>query len=310
MSLLSIVIPVYNEKDNIRLIYDEIVQLMKEMDLDHEIIFVDDGSTDESLIILKKLAMEDKSVKFLCLSRNFGQQAAITAGLDHASGDAVITMDCDLQDPPSLIPEMISHWKHGNEIVYARRKARNDRFLKRITARAYYRLLTRFSDQKIQGDVGEFRLIDRKVMNELTVMKEKSRYLRGMVYWLGFTHTIIDYERPPRQHGKTGFSWLNMARLAMHGILNFSLLPLRLGLVLGLLTIPAGLFFLIYFVVDIMVHHVEYPLYKWISVVSLIFMGFLFILIWILGEYIGKIYEETKDRPLYIVRSRGNFSNP
>lgn len=309
MSLLSVVIPVYNEKENIPLIYHEISEVMKEADMDYEIIFVDDGSNDESVLILNRLAGQDQRVKFLSLSRNFGQQAALTAGLDHALGDAVITMDCDFQDPPSLIPEMIHQWKQGNDIVYARRKNRNDRFLKKLTARIYYRLLNRFSDQKIQGDVGEFRLMDRKVLDELAGMKEKSRYLRGMVYWLGFNYAVVDYERPARRHGKTGFSWLNMARLAMHGILNFSLLPLRLGLVLGLLTIPAGIFFLIYFAVDIIVNDVTYPLYKWISVISLIFMGFLFILIWILGEYVGKIYEETKDRPLYIVRSRGNFNN-
>ena len=310
MSLLSIVIPVYNEKENIQLAYDEIGRVMKNIDMEYEIIFVDDGSNDESILILKGLAGRDQRVKYLCLSRNFGQQAALTAGLDHASGDAVITMDCDLQDPPSLIPEFITCWKQGNDIVYGRRKLRKDKFLKRVTAKIYYKLLTRFSDQKIQGDVGEFRLMDRKVLDELIGMKEKSRYLRGMVYWLGFNYSVVDYERPARQHGKTGFSWLNMARLAMHGILNFSLLPLRLGLVLGLLTIPAGMFFLIYFVVDIIVNDVTYPLYKWISVVSLIFMGFLFILIWILGEYVGKIYEETKDRPLYIIRSKGNFDNP
>jgi glycosyltransferase involved in cell wall biosynthesis len=308
MPLLSIVIPVFNEKDNILLIYDQISTIMKVAGLAYEIIFVDDGSSDESVLIIAKLSKDDGHVKFLSLSRNFGQQAALTAGLDHANGDAVITMDCDLQDPPSLIPDLIERWKQGNDIVYARRRNRNERFLKKMTATIYYRLLRRFSDQKIQGDVGEFRLVDRKVLNELTHMKEKCRYLRGMVYWLGFNYAIIDYVRPARQHGKTGFSWLKMARLAMHGILNFSLLPLRLGLVLGLITIPVGLFFLIYFVIDIAIHHVDYPLYKWISVISFIFIGFLFVLIWILGEYIGKIYEETKDRPLYVIRSKGNFT--
>lgn len=309
MPLLSIVIPVYNEAENIPVICREIETAMKETDMKHEIIFVDDGSTDDSILVLKELAGNDTAVKFLSLSRNFGQQAALTAGLDHATGDAVITMDCDLQDPPALIPEFIAQWKQGNDVVYGRRKLRKDKFLKRITARSYYRLLTRFSDQKIQGDVGEFRLIDRKVLQELIQMKERSRYLRGMVYWLGFRHAVVEYDRPARRHGRTGFSWLRMARLAMHGILNFSLLPLRLGLFLGLLTIPVGFFFLVYFIVDISVNNVVYPLYKWISVISFIFIGFLFILIWILGEYVGKIYEETKDRPLYIVRSRGNFND-
>jgi dolichol-phosphate mannosyltransferase len=307
MSLLSVVIPVYNEEINIPLIYNELKNIFTTLAIDFEVIYVDDGSTDGSLLVLRELSKKEARIKYISLSRNFGQQAALTAGMDHAKGDAVITMDCDMQDPPALIPEMIEKWKSGHDIIYARRKNRHDRFLKRITARWYYRLLTRFSDQKIQGEVGEFRLVDQKVIKELSMMREKSRYLRGMVYWLGFNYAIIDFERQNRQHGATGFNWLKMARLAMHGLLNFSLLPLRFGLFLGLLTIPAGLFFLIYFIFDIVVNHVEYPLYKWISVVSLIFIGFLFILIWILGEYIGKIYEETKDRPLYVIRFKGNL---
>jgi dolichol-phosphate mannosyltransferase len=304
---ISIVLPVFNEEVNIPLIYEELASRMKDVGLSYEIIFVDDASWDQSLLLIHTLSKKDPNVKYLAFSRNFGQQAAFTAGMDYASGKAVITMDCDMQDPPSLIPEMISKWKEGFDIVYARRKTRTDRPLKRWTASLYYKMLSRFSDQKIQGNVGEFRLIDRKVLNELKSMREKSRYLRGMVFWLGYNYTIIDFERPLRKHGKTGFSWLKMARLAMHGLLNFSILPLRLGLILGLITIPLGVFFMIYFVVDILVNDVQYPLYKWISVISFIFIGFLFILIWILGEYIGKIYEETKNRPLYVIKATGNL---
>jgi len=309
MKLLSIVIPVFNEEENILLIHAELESIMKKREMDYEIIFVDDASWDKSLVVLRDLIKKDKRVKFISFSRNFGQQAALTAGMDHAKGDAVITMDCDLQDPPDLIPEMLEKWEAGNDIVYARRSNKKERYLKRISAKYYYKLLRKFSDQKIQGNVGEFRLVDRKVLNELVNMKEKCRYLRGMVYWLGFNHYIIDFERPLREHGKTGFNWLKMVRLAMDGLLNFSLLPLRLGLIFGIITIPLGFFFLIYFTVDILVNSVEYPLYKWISVISFIFIGFLFILIWILGEYIGKIYEETKDRPLYVIRFKSNFDS-
>jgi len=309
MPNLSVVIPVYNEEENIPLIYEELTEVLSKPDTAYEIIFVDDCSWDGSLALLRNLSLKDQHVKFISLSRNFGQQAAITAGLDHASGDAVISMDCDLQDPPDMIPEMIEKWQEGNDIVYARRTNKNERFWKRFTAKHYYKMLHKFSDQKIQGNVGEFRLVDKKVLKELSGMREKCRYLRGMVYWLGFTYTVIDFERPIRKHGKTGFSWLSMIRLAMNGLLNFSLLPLRLGLFLGLITIPVGIFFLVYFAVDIIVNGVEYPLYKWISVISFVFIGILFILIWILGEYIGKIYEERKNRPLYVVRFKGNLNN-
>jgi len=307
MPRLSVVIPVYNEEDNIPLIYEELTKVLNEQDITSEIIYVDDCSWDNSLAEIRKLSLENNNVKFISLSRNFGQQAALTAGMDHADGDAVITMDCDLQDPPDMIPEMLEKWQAGNDIVYARRTNKKERFLKRITAKHYYKLLYKFSEQKIQGNVGEFRLVNRKVLDELVNMREKCRYLRGMVYWLGFNYTIIDFEGPLRQHGKTGFNWLSMARLAMNGLLNFSLLPLRLGLFLGLITIPVGLFFLVYFAVDIIANDVAYPLYKWISVISFVFIGILFILIWIMGEYIGKIYEESKDRPLYVVRHKSNF---
>ncbi|MBU0763375.1 MAG: glycosyltransferase, partial [Bacteroidetes bacterium] len=218
------------------------------------------------------------------------------------------TMDCDGQDPPELIPEMIRKWKEGHEIVYARRKYRKDRFLKKYSAILYYRILTRFSDIKIGGNISDFRLIDRVVLEELCGMREKARYLRGMVYWLGFDYVIIDYDRPNRTRGKTGFSLLKMVRLAMNGILNFSLLPLRIGLVLGVITVLLGFFFLIYIACDTLFFEKVYQLYKWLSVITFIFVGFLFVLIWILGEYIGKIYHESKGRPVYVIHKKEGFS--
>jgi len=307
MAEISIVIPVFNEEENIRILVNEIRQAIEPLITDYEIIFVDDGSTDDSLWALKGLAKDDRRIKYLSFSRNFGQQAAFTAGLDFATGNAVITMDADLQDPPQLIPEMIRAWKEGNEIVLMRRKQRKEGFFKRNSANFYYKLLNRFSDYKFPGNVGEFRLIDRKVADELKNLKEKTRYLRGMVYWMGYRHTIIEYDRPKRQSGKSGFSLLQMVRLGMHGILNFSLLPLRLGLIVGLVAILLGFSFLTYIIVDVLVNDVYYELIKWLSVVTFIFTGFLFVLIWILGEYTGKIYNEVKNRPIYLVREKGNL---
>ena len=310
MKDISVVIPVFNEMENIPLIYPEVKKILDDMNASYEIIFVDDGSTDGSYVLLKKLCTLDKKVRLLRLNRNFGQQAALTAGIDHARGEAIITMDCDLQDPPSMLPDMHKKWEEGYEVVYMRRQHRKDFFLKKYSALLYYKLLSLFSDLKFEGNVGEFRLIDRKVLTELLQMREKSRYLRGMISWMGFNYTFLNYDRPKRKKGKTGFSLLKMIRLAMHGILNFSLFPLRLGLILGFIVFILGLIFLAYMTLDSLINDVIYPLYKWLSVTTFLFTGLLFIMIWILGEYIGKIYEETKGRPIYIIQDRSNFDMP
>lgn len=307
MTGISIVVPVFNEQENIPELVDALKKVLEPIVPDYEIIFVDDASTDHSLKIIKELALENPKIRFISFSRNFGQQAAITAGLDFATGKAIVTMDADLQDPPQLIPEMIRAWQAGSEIVLMRRRQRNDGLFKRITASVYYYLLNKFSEYKLKGNVGEFRLIDKKVADELRNLKEKTRYLRGMIIWMGYTLTYLDYDRPNRKNGKTGFSLLNMVRLGMNGILDFSLLPLRLALVVGVLVIILGFLFLGYITIDIFRNDVVYPLYKWLSVVTFIFTGFLFVLIWILGEYIGKIYNEVKNRPIYLVREKGNF---
>ena len=300
----SLVIPVYNEEANLQELNSEIKQVMSKLNESYEVIYINDGSRDHSLLVLRDLVKQDKNVKFLSFSRNFGHQAALTAGLDHAKGQAIISMDSDLQDPPQLLPEMIEKWKQGYEIVYARRKRRHDRFFKKYTALAYYRLLNKFSEVKIPRNVGDFRLIDRKVLDELKGMREKARYLRGMVAWLGFRFTFVDFDRPERKNGKTNYTLTKMARLAMNGILNFSLLPLKLGLFMGLASIFVGIIFLIYMIIDILLNSTIYQLYKWLAVILLIFAGIQFMFLWIIGEYIGRIHNETKDRPLYVIREK------
>lgn len=304
MTELSIIIPIYNESKNILVIYSRLKEVLNKLELSWEIIFVNDGSNDDSSIIISDLSKKDTNVKFIALTRNFGQQAALTAGLDYATGEAIITMDCDLQDPPELIPEMINKWKEGHHIVFARRKIRNDKFIKKYTAIIYYKILYKLADIKIPGNIGEFRLIDRYVLDHLKNMREKSRYLRGMVAWLGFDYAIVDFERPNRIYGVTGFNFLKMMRLAMSGFLSFSLLPLRLGFLIGIISIFLGTGFFSYIIFDIIVNNNVYPLYKWLSVALFIFIGFLFILVWILGEYIGRIYEESKGRPIYVVKDK------
>lgn len=306
---LSIVIPVYNEEKNILLLYDRVCESLSNTNKTWELLFVNDGSWDESLNIIKALSNNDERVKLINFTRNFGQQAALTAGMDFAKGKALVTMDCDLQDPPELIPQMIDEWEKGALVVFGRRKSRKDGFFKKTTAKLYYSFLKQYSDVKITGNIGDFRLIDYKVLCHLNNMREKSRYLRGMVAWLGFKYEIIDYDRPNRINGETGFSLLKMVRLAMDGILNFSLLPLRLGMIIGLLNIFIGLSFLVYILIDSLVFDQYYPLYKWLIVVLFMLVGFLFILIWILAEYIGKIYDESKSRPLYVVHDMLNLTD-
>jgi len=307
---ISIILPVYNEQYNIKTVYEKILAQQQNGEYELEIIFVNDGSNDQSLLVLKDLALQDKRVKYITLTRNFGHQVALTAGLDYATGDAVITMDCDLQDPPELIPEMIKKWQEGYKIIYTRRKLREDKFFKKISAKIYYRLLYKFSSTKIHGEIGDFRLLDKSVHQVLNSMREKTRYLRGMVPWLGYEYAVIDYDRPERLHGKTGFSLLKMVRLGMNGILGFSLAPLRLALIVGLIVIFTGTVFFIYLLLNFLINDQFYKLLEWMAVINYTLMGFLFILIWIIGEYVGKIFDETKNRPIYLISETGNIDMP
>lgn len=306
---LSFVIPAFNEEENIRTIYERLITLTnKYSEIDYEIIFINDGSSDKTLSILKELSTENKSLKYIDLSRNFGHQAALWAGLLHASGDAIISLDCDLQDPPELIEQMITKWQEGFEVVYARRlNFRDDSFMKKIGSKIYYKLLDKITNIDIPQNVGDFRLIDKKVLKELKKMKERSKYIRGMVAWTGFKSSFVDYERPDREKGTSKYTLRKLIGLAISGMMNFSHIPLKLGLYMGVISIIAGFFLLGYQLVDVVINDAYYHLYKWLVVVIFIFIGFLFMLIWILGEYIARIYDEIRDRPLFIARDKINF---
>ncbi len=306
--MYSFVIPAFNEEENVKLIYQRLLDLMKKHDRGFEIIFVDDGSRDKTKDILIELANGDKRLKIISLSRNFGHQSALTAGLKYAKGDAIISLDCDLQDPPEVIEQMIEKWKEGADIVYARRiNYRKDNFIKKLASKFYYRILTRMADIDIPRNVGDFRLVSKVVLDEVNQMDEKSRYLRGMVAWTGFKHDFVDYYRPDREHGTPGYSFRKLITLGMNGFLDFSFFPLRVGFVLGIISIFTGMGLLIYQFLDFIINGAYYHLYKWLSVATFIFMGFLFMLIWIIGEYIGKIYNEVRSRPIYIVKEKINI---
>jgi glycosyltransferase involved in cell wall biosynthesis len=303
---LSVIIPVFNEEANIPVIYKRLTEILTEV-IEYEILFVNDGSVDSSLNVIQEIASKEKRVKYINLTRNFGHQAALTAGIDFVKGDTIVTMDCDMQDPPEVILEMLKKWQEGVLVVYARRKVRKEGFLKRYSAKTYYAMLGSISEVSKTGDIADFRLIDRRVLEELRKMPEKSKYLRGMISWLGFNYAVVDYDRPARVRGKTGFSLLKMVKFAMDGILSFSLLPLHLGFVIGVMCILTGLIFLGYISYDAIFNHVNYPLYKWLVVAMFLLLGFMFILLWVLAEYIGKIFEEAKGRPIYVVQNTGNL---
>ncbi len=304
----SFVIPAFNEQENIPLLYERLMLLSEKYSGEKEYIFVNDGSTDKTAAVLYELSERDKRVKYINLSRNFGHQAALSAGLKHARGKAVISMDCDLQDPPEVIEQMIERRREGFDIVYARRlNYRKDNLLKKAGSKLFYRLMSKFSHVQIPRNVGDFRLTDQRVLHELNKMPEHARYLRGMVAWTGFKHCFVDYERPDREQGKSGYSFAKLAALGMDGMFNFSMLPLRLGFMLGVISMLAGFGLLIYQIGDVVINKVYYHLYKWLIVVLFIFMGFMFMLMWIIGEYIGKIYDDVRNRPLYVIEKRVNF---
>ncbi len=309
-SKYSFVIPAFNEEENIEALYKRIIEITENYQNEREIIFVNDGSTDGTLSVLKQLAESDKNLKYINLSRNFGHQAALSAGLKYAEGDAVISMDCDLQDPPEVIEKMIQKWHEGFQIVYARRQNfRKDNLIKKSGSKLYYRFLGKFTHIDIPRNVGDFRLVDRNVLKEINQMPEHSRYIRGMVAWTGFKHTFVDYQRPDRQKGESNYTLGKLARLGMDGVFNFSMLPLRLGFLLGFISIITGTGLLLYQVFDFVFNGAYYHLYKWLVVVLFIFMGFMFMLLWIIGEYIGKIYDDVRKRPLYVISDMKNFDS-
>jgi len=298
---ISVVIPAFNEEENVSVIYERLKAALESTDCIWEIIFINDGSIDATKDNCLQISAKDSRVRHIGLSRNFGHQAALTAGLDLAKGKAVISMDCDMQDPPELVVDMINLWKQGYLVVYGRRKSRRDGFFKKYSAILYYRLLHKFSDYKIPKDVGDFRLVDRKVLDHLVSMREKSRYLRGMVAWLGFKHAFVDYERIKRQSGTTKFTLTRMMRFAMDGIMNFALLPLRIGLLIGMISILAGFSLFFYMLVSYLFFDAPFVLESLIIDVVMILMGFLFILVWLIGEYVGRILDESRGRPLYVI---------
>lgn len=309
-TIISVVVPMYFEELVAQECYDQLKKTLDGKKFNYELIFVNDGSTDKTESILLELSKNDKRVKVINFSRNFGHQTAVTAGIFSSTGDAIVIIDADLQDPPALILEMVKLWEKGYEVVYGKRKKRKgESFFKIITAKYFYKFLNYMSDIDIPKDTGDFRLIDRKVAEVFKTMPERNRFIRGMMSWIGFNQTFIEYEREERFAGTTKYPLKKMMKFATDGIVSFSTKPLKIVGLLGMVSIFASIIIFIYSVISKLFIH--QTIIGWASIIDIIafFGGLQLISLGIVGEYVARIYEESKNRPLYIIKSTENFNN-
>lgn len=298
----SVIAPVYNEIESVEAFYKEVARVMGKLKTSWELLLVDDGSTDGSTGAIRALAEKDSHVKPVIFVRNFGHQIAVTAGLDYARGDAVVVIDADLQDPPEVILDLIKKWKEGFEVVYAvRRKREGESWFKLFTASVFYRMIYKITDVKIPLDTGDFRLLDRKVVDIMGQMRERHRFLRGMAAWVGYRQVGVEYDRKERFAGETKYPFRKMLKLAINAITSFSYFPLQVATVLGF--ICAGISIVaIPVVVALRLSYHEALLGQATTLITVLFLGGVqLITLGILGEYVGRLYDEAKGRPLYIV---------
>ena len=305
----SIVVPVYNEEEVARESYKRLKNVMDSTGEAYELIFVNDGSRDKTEEIITDICAEDPNVRLINFSRNFGHQTAITAGMDNSSGQAIVVIDADLQDPPEVILQMIEKWKEGYDVVYGQRaKRKGETVFKKLTAKMFYRFLRSMTSVDIPVDTGDFRLIDRKVCDVMSSLTEKNRYVRGLVSWVGFRQTAVTYVREERFAGETKYPLKKMLKFAMDAITTFSYKPLKLSIYIGFIVALASFLYLL--VVLYLRLFTDAAVAGWASTlaVSLIFNGVTLMMLGIIGEYIGRIYDEVKNRPLYIIREKIGFS--
>jgi len=300
--ILSVVIPIYNEEMNIRKLYQRLCSALEALGATWEVVYVNDGSKDRSLSILQGLAETDHHVKYIDFSRNFGHQLAITAGIEHAKGEWIVIMDGDGQDPPELIPDLLNKAREGFEVVYARRRKRDgDNFLKKFTARMFYRLLAKITSIEIPVDTGDFRIIHRQIQRILSRMPEQHKYIRGQISWIGFNQTFLEYDREERMGGATKFDYRKMMRFALDGISSFSTWPLKVATISGFVVSAVAFVLIIYSLYQKFFGTTE-P--GWTSLhISVLFLGGIQLIgIGMLGEYLGRVSDNVKNRPHYIVR--------
>ena len=305
----SVVVPAYNEEEVIEESYKRLTSVMEELGEPYELIFIDDGSRDKTAEKIAIICENDQNVKLLRFSRNFGHMPAITAGMDYARGNAIMIIDADLQDPPELFPKMIEKWREGYQVVYGKRaKREGESAFKKLSAGIYYRFLRRMTDVDVPVDTGEFRLIDRKVCDAMKQIKEKNRYIRGLVSWVGFKQTAVEYNREKRFAGVTKYPFTKMVKLAMNGITSFSYKPLKIATHMGFFISALSFLYLLH--VLYLWLFTDATIAGWTSTVAMVSFtqGIVLMVLGLMGEYIGRIFEEIKDRPIYIVKEILNDS--
>jgi glycosyltransferase involved in cell wall biosynthesis len=308
--LISVVAPVYNESANIEAFYSRVTIVMQNTAYDYEIIFVNDGSKDDSMAIMTRLAYRDSKVKVIDLSRNFGKEIALSAGIDFAAGDAVIPIDVDLQDPPELIPQLIAKWQEGYDVVYATRTERaGETWLKKITAHLFYKTINKLTKIEIPADTGDFRLLGKQVVDAFKHLPERNRFNKGLFSWVGFRQTGVEYQRDSRYAGKSKYNYSKMWNYALDGITSFSQVPLQLATYFGFIVALIAFIYAIYIIVRTLFFAHEVPGYPSLITIMLFLGGVQLMTIGILGEYIGRIYSEVKERPLYLIKAKYGFSD-
>ncbi|MBT4075644.1 MAG: glycosyltransferase family 2 protein [Gammaproteobacteria bacterium] len=306
--LISILVPCFNEQDSISGFMATISPVLESLQENVEILFIDDGSTDETLKLLSRLAGQNQQVKVISFSRNFGKEAALTAGLDLVTGDAVIPIDVDLQDPVELIPQMIENWKAGADVVLARRLDRpSDSFIKRLAVNIFYKLISFLSSTPIPRDVGDYRLMDRKVVDSICLLPERNRFMKGILSWPGYETEVIDFSRPDRATGRSKWRSWKLFNYALDGIFSFSTAPLRMWTYAGLVLSFFSLCYLIFIVAKTLIFGVDLPGYASVVSIILFFSGINLVGLGILGEYLGRVFIEVKQRPVYLIKRKIGF---
>lgn len=305
---LSVVVPVYNEAANIRVFYDRVVEALDKWDVTWEVVFVNDGSKDETLASLLALHGQDPRVRIIDFSRNFGKECALSAGIEHASGDGVVSIDADLQHPPAVIPQMIDKWRAGADIVFGvRRTRKHESALKGWAAQAFYQTLGYLTDIPSPNNLGDFCLIDRKVVEVLRQLPEQNRFIKGLFAWVGFRQDFLAYDLQARHGGKTKWSYWRLWNFALEGITSFSTVPLRIWTYLGFVFAVVSMLYATFIIVRVSVYGIDVPGYASLIVAILFLGGVQLISLGVIGEYLGRVYIEVKGRPLYIVRNLYGF---
>jgi glycosyltransferase involved in cell wall biosynthesis len=300
--IISIIIPAYNEEAVVFAFYERLVKVLDVLPYHFRFVFVDDGSSDHTVEIITDLFHRDSRIELIALSRNFGKEIAMTAGLDHAIGEAIILIDADLQDPPELIPKLIHEWKSGYDVVYAKRISRaSETFVKKITAHLFYQLVQKISHVDIPTNTGDFRLLSRRAVDSLNSLREQHRFMKGLFAWIGYPQTAVLYHRDPRFAGITKWNYWKLWNFALEGITSFTIAPLKLATYFGLVVAIFSFIYGAYRIIDTIVYGNPVPGYPSLMVVVLFLGGVQLMALGVIGEYLGRMFDETKQRPLYFI---------